>query len=455
MSRDVGKLRLTLFAFGDFAFNLYWQSVMLFLLFYYTDALGLSMGVAATIFMVASIWDGIANFAAGVIADRRGSTRGYGAVLTLGSVPLALFFILTYMPPPAGGGWGTAMLLAGHLLFRTAYGLVNVPYLAMSARVSTDGRDRAFVAGMRMLFGTMAAVLVALTTVPLGAWLTGSRVAADAYFGGAILFAGVGTAVLALVGLTYREADVPTGERPASLGVALRSLAANRAFVTLNCAMMAMIVAITVLNKSVLYYFKYFLDDESAGQLALASMGAVSAIAVPAWMLLARPAGLRALWFLAASLCIAGLALFAAVDFHRVGLMQIFLVAMQVAIVGLNFVFWAMLPNTIEYGEQATGVRVEGVVFGLAALLQRVAIGVATAILGLSFGAAGYVANVEQSADTLAAMRWTIALVPLGFLLLSCGAMLLNPLARGTHARIVEELRQREAASGGLRRRRG
>jgi len=35
------RARLLLFAFGDFAFNLYWQSIMLFLLFYYTEALGL------------------------------------------------------------------------------------------------------------------------------------------------------------------------------------------------------------------------------------------------------------------------------------------------------------------------------------------------------------------------------------------------------------------------------
>ena len=39
-----GKGRLLLFAFGDFAFNLYWQSIMLFLLFYYTDALELPIG---------------------------------------------------------------------------------------------------------------------------------------------------------------------------------------------------------------------------------------------------------------------------------------------------------------------------------------------------------------------------------------------------------------------------
>src|SRR5262249_52468614 len=112
------------------------------------------------------------------------------------------------------------------------------------------------------------------------------------------------------------------------------------------------------------------------------------------------------------------------------GGMQLFLIGMQVIIVGLNFVFWAILPNTIEYGEQATGVHVEGAVFGVAALLQRVAIGIATAILGWSYWSAGYVANVRQSPATLDAMRATIAMVPLVFLGLSCVAMLMNPLGR-------------------------
>ena len=114
--------------------------------------------------------------------------------------------------------------------------------------------------------------------------------------------------------------------------------------------------------------------------------------------------------------------------------MQIFLVGMQVMIVGLNFVFWAMLPNTIEYGERETGLHVEGTVFGVAALLQRIAIGIATAILGWSFASAGYVANVQQSAATLAGMRATVALVPLAFLALSCVAMVLNPLGRARRA---------------------
>jgi GPH family glycoside/pentoside/hexuronide:cation symporter len=180
----------------------------------------------------------------------------------------------------------------------------------------------------------------------------------------------------------------------------------------------------------VLYYFKYLLNDPDAGQLALASMGLVSGLAIPLWMLLGRRVGLRRLWLVAAGLGIAGLLLFAVVPFGGTRTMQLFLIGMQVISVGLNFVFWAMLPNTIEYGERATGLHVEGTMFGLAALLQRIAIGIATAILGWSFASAGYVANVQQSQTTLASMRTTVALAPLAFLALSCVAMLWNPLGR-------------------------
>jgi GPH family glycoside/pentoside/hexuronide:cation symporter len=66
----------------------------------------------------------------------------------------------------------------------------------------------------------------------------------------------------------------------------------------------------------------------------------------------------------------------------------------------------------------------------MAALLQRIAIGIATAILGWSFASGGYVANVRQSEEMLDRMRDTVALVPLLFLALSCVAMAFNPLGR-------------------------
>jgi len=440
-----GRGRLLLFAFGDFAFNLYWQSIMLFLLFYYSDVLELRMGVATAIYMVASVWDGIANLIAGIYFDRGQSGRRYGAILIAGSVPLALTFVLTYAPPPVHGLAGILLIGAFHMLFRTAYAAVNVPYLVMSARISPDPGDRSFVAGARMLFGTAAVVSVALLTVPVGTALFGAQRPADAFFGAAVAFAAIGAAILLLVGATYRDDLVAAQPPAANMRATFSSLARNRAFATLMAAMMAMIVATTVLNKSVLYYFKYVLDDPAAGQLALATMGVISAIAVPLWMALGRLVGLRALWLITAGAGMAALALFAIFGIYGTLAMQVFLVAMQVMIVGLNFVFWALLPNTIEYGERATGLHVEGGVFGVAALLQRIAIGVATAILGWGFVSAGYVANARQSAETLAGMRATVALVPLAFLALSCLAMLRHPLGHARDRRDAPEPPPQEA----------
>ena len=434
------RLRLLGFATGDFAFNLYWQSVMLYLLFYYTEALGLSVGTASLIYLIASVWDGIVNFAAGVLTDRHRQHRRDRLALVAGAVPLGLAFMLAYLPLPVGDAWGAAAVLAGHMVFRTAYAFLNVPYLAMSARISHASGDRAYLAVARMLFGTAASVCVALSTVPIGRWLSTDGGSAWIYLPAAALFATVGSILIIWVGATYREEPWEQDGRPADLRASLASLAANRAFVTLNLAMVAMIVGVTVLNKSVLYYFKYFVGDEAAGQLALAAMGLVSAVALPAWMLLSRRFGVRDLWFAAVAVSVLALAVFWQMGDGRAAAMQGVLVAMQVGAVGLHFVFWALLPDTIEYGERATGLRVEGIVFGVAALLQRVAIGIATAILGLGFGTAGYVANTAQSVDTLAGMRLTLALVPVAFLLLSAVIMAFNPLTRGTHDRIVRDL---------------
>ncbi|MBB4153560.1 GPH family glycoside/pentoside/hexuronide:cation symporter [Sphingomonas jinjuensis] len=430
----VGRWRLIGFASGDFAFNLYWQSAMLYLLFYYTDALGLGMEAAAAMYLVASCWDGAVSFAVGVLVDRYWPRQAMRRALVLGAVPLGLSFALAYAPPPVGGTAGAAIVLAGHLLFRTAYALVNIPYLALSGRVSGDSRDRSFVAGIRMLAGTAAAVLVALGTVPLGSALMGVRGGPQAFLGAAMLFAGIGSVILILVGWTFRDALVADDDdaqtAPFSVLASLAATAGNRAFVTLAAAMMAMIVAVSVLDKSVLYYFKYALGDEAAGHLALAAMMAVSAVAVPMWMGIARVIGVRRLWFVASGLCGIGLTVFALADLPRTGAMQLFLVTMQAGTVALHFAFWSMLPDAIDWGRRAHGMRADGVAFGLVALLQRLAIGVATAMLGLSLGQSGYVANSAQSPETLTALRVTIALVPLGFFMLAAVMMALNPLGR-------------------------
>src|SRR5665213_3432351 len=132
-----------LFASGDFACNLYWQSVALYLLFYYTDVVRLAPEAAGLVYLAGSIWDGLAGLAVGLVADRSGRRRrGLSAYLLFGSLPLALSFLLLYWSPPLAGAGLLCALLVGQLLFRSLYSLVNVPYAALSAQVASTSIER-------------------------------------------------------------------------------------------------------------------------------------------------------------------------------------------------------------------------------------------------------------------------------------------------------------------------
>ncbi|MFA6220122.1 MAG: MFS transporter [Erythrobacter sp.] len=442
-----GHGRLALFAFGDFAFNLYWQSAMLYLLFYYTEALHLSLRAAAACYAIASVWDGIANLLVGVVMDRYAQPERFRPILIFGSVPLGAAFTLAYVPPPVAGTWMIAWVIAGHLLFRTAYALVNIPYLAMSARISVNSADRAFVAAGRMLSGTLAAIIVAVGTVPLGRAVSGGE-GASAYGLAALCFAVVGSGLLLVVGLTYRDAGtIPQSERIASVPRAMIAALGNRAFVMLCAASIAMTIAVTVLDKSVLYYFKYVEGNQTAGQQTLGWMMAISAGAIPFWMMMSRRAGIRSIWLIAVGACAGCIAIFVLGELRSVTSVRLFLVAIQGSIVGLHFAYWALLPDTIEYGQRQTGIRAEAAHFGLAALIQRVAIGIGTLMVGLNLGADG----LHHASAGDPGYRLLLAFVPLSFFVLTGLLVLAIPLRRGSHALILAELaeeQQTRAISG-------
>ncbi|MGX9349514.1 MFS transporter, partial [Microbacterium sp. KNMS] len=65
-TRPESKARLALrtrlaFGMGDFGLNLYWQATTLYLLYYYTDVVGLSPVTAGWIFSGAVLWDALCD----------------------------------------------------------------------------------------------------------------------------------------------------------------------------------------------------------------------------------------------------------------------------------------------------------------------------------------------------------------------------------------------------------
>lgn len=417
----VSRARLLAYAAGDFAFNLYWQSVMLYLLFFYSEGLHLGVAQAAACYALAMAWDGGIGLVIGLRLDRTLPARGYRRMIAWGALPLGLSFALAYAPWPLGGDALLVVVLAFHLLFRTAYALVNIPYLALSARLATGDAGRAWLAGARMLAGTLAAVVVAVGTLPIGNAL-GATTQPHAFALAALVFAVAGSAVLVLSVLAVPDPADEAAPPPSSLRAVARAVIESRLFVHLGIAILALVIAATMIEKAVLYYFKYALGDQQAGELALGWMMATGALAVPAWMAVARQVGTVRAWLGAVVLAIVALALFVAGAIGGERGLQVFLVTVQVTMTGVNFALWALLPRVIEAGEAASGLRMGAAVYGLFALVQRVGIGLGTLLLGLVLGQAG----LGQGEP----LRLTLAALPLGFLALSAVAMLTGPLMR-------------------------
>jgi GPH family glycoside/pentoside/hexuronide:cation symporter len=435
------------FTVGDYACNLYWQSLSIFLLFFYTDAVGLSAATAGFIYMIASIWDGAIDPVIGALADRTRSRYGrYRGYILFGAVPLALTFALLYYKPPLTGTALVVWLLATHMIFRTTYAVLSIPYTSLTARVTSSSKERSTLAGLRIIFAVLAALTISFFTQPLVGAFGGGQ--GQGYFGAACVFGVVATLIFPIVFATTREPPIDHDAEPQlRLRDYWKAIRLNRAFWVVMACIVCAVICSTTLTKSILYYFKYYLNDEAASRVALSLNAAAGLLITPLWMVASRWIGKRTSWFLASALGLAGLAWFAAVDVRSVALMFGFFVGMNVALLGLYMTFWSMLPDTVEYGEWRSGVRTESFVFGLGQFFLKVSLGFGAGLFGWALDLVGYVPNVAQSASTLHGLKTIMVVLPVVGVFAGCGVMLLYPLRNGVHEQIVEQLDERKRAA--------
>jgi GPH family glycoside/pentoside/hexuronide:cation symporter len=439
----LGTARVAAYASGGFAFNLYWQSLTLFLIFYYTDVVGLSPATAGFIYMIASVWDGAIDPIIGTVADRtRTRWGGYRPYLLFGAPVLALSFMLLYYRPPLGGGGLLAFVLVTHLGFRTCYALVNVPYLALGARITSSADKRSQISGFKMMFASLAGIAVASLTQPIAA-----AYGHNGFGVAAVLFAVCATIVLPIVFVSVRERTPARTDTRLISGAYWASAFKNRAFLTLIIAVTCTNVCATVWGKSVLYYYKYYIGQESAAKVGLALGAGSGLLIVPLWMAATRRIGKRTAWFVSCGFGVVGLIGFALFNVHSVWAMNGFLVFNEICAVGWAFSFWAMLPDTVEYGQLHTGVRADAFLFGLAGFFTKVSLGVGAGLFGAGLTFVGYHANHPQTAQTLAGMKALMVGVPLVGYVLASLTMIFSPLKKGEHERIVLALEPTEPLS--------
>lgn len=383
--------------------------------------------LAGTVAMLGSAWDGLADFAVGGIVQRsRGTARRW---VRWGTLPLGLSFCALYAAPLALPGAAALAALVAQIAFRTCYALVNVSYSAWSVRVAPDSGARATVAGWRMLFGAAAAILVTLVTQHWAGTAHGSPTAPRGFLAASALFAVIATANLLLLVRAIDDApDDGPAPRPRSTFACLRALAGNRAFATLNAAALATAMGGTLLMRSVLYYFSYVVGDAAGGSRALALMGVAAVAAVPLWMLVARRHGVRRAWLAGAAAALLFCGAFALSGTRGAVAAGLFLIAMQATLTCFSFGFWAMLPDTLDRQGAPAEDGLAAIGFGVAALVQKLGMGLAAWLIGAAYQLAGYCEGAAATARTQAGISWMMILGPALCIAASLPLMAANPL---------------------------
>ena len=438
----VSKLRALIgYGIGDFGLNIYWNMLNLFLVFWYTDVVGLPPAIAGYVFLVGTVWDAVSDPVVANLAERVETRYGtYRPFLLYGALGLALSFVLLFWRPPLEGGALIAALVAAALLFRTSYTLVAVPYAAMSSRLSYDSVERTEFSGARMFFAFAGLLLVSLFAAPIAR--QSGQYSAQGFqtvvIGGAVL----GT--LALWACFAGTTEKRLGTSPTSAHISprlwVRAFRQNRALWLLIATIFLQSSATASLIISMVFFIDTNQHILAEKEVVLSANAIATMVGIPFWTLLVRRLGKKVSWIVGTAVVAGlGLSMLAAGPWVVSGL-PLQVVGMSLSMGLFAILLWSFIPDMVEYGQYQSGFRAEGVVFGSVLVVNKLSGGVMAVVITQILAAIGYGTGIPMEGEVGAGLVTFLAVVPGTLLVLSLIPVVLLPVDRHVHAGIVSQL---------------
>ena len=432
------------YGIGDIAICLYWSGVGLYLLYFYTDVVGISPSLAGLIYGIGMLWDAVTDPFMGYLAERTRTKWGvYRPYLLFGNVPLALSFVLLFWVPPFEGAMLFSFLLLTNLLHRTCFTIVSVPFSSLTPRITSDSQERTNLTGFRMLGAQTGTNLMALLAFPIIFWVGGD----DESSGFLVLGAIAGLTALAIHAVTFMTVKEPENDLGiervgGSLAEAAQAVAKNGPFWLVFSA--TLIVGITTIffGNNLIYYTKYALNLHEYQGTILFTSGIIAFLSIPIWWAISNRIGKKLTWLISSSIT-----LIALVSFYLYPISQLNELLVLVGFIGFGsgaggVLFWSMLPDTIEYGEVHTGVRSESSLYGFMTFAQKGSIAFAIIILGLVLDAIGFQANEIQTESTIADMKAIMTLIPIVGIASSLVIIYFYPIDAKMHKELLKQLKE-------------
>jgi GPH family glycoside/pentoside/hexuronide:cation symporter len=133
-----------------------------FVLFFYTQVLGLSGSLTGLAIFISVVWDAVSDPMVGAFSDRLKSRWGRRhPVMIAGALPLAFSFVMLFSPIESvlGTQWPLfGSLLVSVLMLRTFLTVFYIPQNAMGAELTDDYHERTSIVSFRTNLGWIAGV---------------------------------------------------------------------------------------------------------------------------------------------------------------------------------------------------------------------------------------------------------------------------------------------------------
>lgn len=404
------------YGIADFSCNLVWQLISLYLMFFYTDIMGLPGYYAGLMFLATRLIDGVADVMMGLVIDntstRWGRCRPW---LMIGAVPFGLLCIAAFWVPEFSLTGKLAYAFLTYLCLSLLYTLVNIPFSAMLPFLTNDARERTTLSSVRIIMGSLGSTLVAVATLPLVKSL-GDGNQAHGFLYTAVIFGCIACFFL-LLSFRYVEEKITVTQDKMTIRKAWQGLKANGPWKIFATNILFMWGSFFFQTGALVYFFTY-----QVGSAEVTSAAAGISTFVPLLGTLTVPwlaARMKKInvYLFASVINVAGMVLMMVSNDVTILLTGVFILSVGA---GQRLaIYFSMQADPVDYGEWKTGINTAGILTSVNGFIGKVAMAGAGAITGALLSAGGYVANHAQSPDALLAIRACYLYIPAALIIIS------------------------------------
>lgn len=451
MKRDLmpGKISLiSKFAYGmgDVGCNFSWMFVGNFLMIFYTDVFGISMGAVATLMLLSRFWDAINDPVIGSLTDKTHSRWGrFRPWLLFGAPITALLLTLTFWAHPEWSQTAKVVYMAiTYCLLVLGYTCVNLPYGTLCGAMTQDIDERAQLNTSRSVSAMIAIGVINIITVPLIGWL-GNDNPKQGYLSVAVIYGLIFAACHLFCFRKTQEVVTIPPQQKLDLRTQLKAIVQNRPYLLALLGQLLFGFILYGRNADMLYYFTYV--EGSANLFSFYSMAIIvpSIIGAACFPQVFRWTGNKG-WAASLFSLFTGVTLIVLYFFSPKEdpvWFYLFAALSQFFFSGFNTAIYAIIPDCVEYGEWKTGLRNDGFQYAFVSLGNKIGMALGTSLLALALGNAGYVSNGEQNPEVLAIMRHAFSTIPGVLWIVTALCLLFYRLNKETYNRIINELKNR------------